>query len=631
MTIKGGYAGVTLQVDLTEKTLRKEVLDEAFLMNYLGGRGFTSRLQYDLIPARINPLGPENVIIVALGPLTGTLARSTGRFTIGSRSPLTGLLGDANSGGVWGAVLKRAGYDLLIIRGRSTKPVYLWIDQDHVELRDARHLWGLDTRETEKTLIQELGRGISVLSIGQAGENLVKFASVMVNLEHAAARTGIGAVFGSKNLKAIAVRGNQPVRIDDAATFNELDKELNEILITDKRSGEELPMFGTTALLDHHSALGCLNTRNYNGGIFEGKEKVDGDMLNATYLVRATGCYRCPCKCDRYSRIDDGEFAGTEVGGPEYSTLVAFSSGCGNDNLASVLKANELCNLYGLDTIDTGNIIAFSMELFDRGILTKAKTDGIDLTWGNYRSILELIEKIAFRQGFGDLLAEGIRPTAQEIGQNAERYAVHVKGLTPPGPDARPLKVYNFRYAVSPRGADHLRISAPGAYGLDRLPISEAAEKLRFWENIVTVPDLMGVCKFPYSYYAETVEKTLNKILNIVPGLYAAATGIKIDGEGLLKVAQRVNNLERAHNSRLGLTAADDQLPPRFTEDPMPSGPAKGAVHDILEPMKAAWYRVHGWDEKTGLPSHETLYAEGLGDIADDLVRHGILTTVNSE
>jgi aldehyde:ferredoxin oxidoreductase len=468
-----------------------------------------------------------------------------------------------------------------------------------------------------------MGRGVRVASIGQAGERLVRYASLMADVEHAAARTGLGAALGAKQVKAIAVRGTRAVPLYDQAAFDSLADELDDLLRTDSRSGRELPEYGTTALLDHHTAIGGVNVRNFQAGLYEDKEMIDGDALNAQYLVRATGCYRCPCKCDRYSRVTTGEFAGTEVGGPEYSTVVAFGSGCGNNNLASILKANELCNLYGLDTIETGNMIAFGMELRQRGILTQEETDGIDLTWGNYHAILEMIERIAFRQGFGDLLAEGVVSAAQEIGRDAARCAVHVKGMTSPPLDPRAVKVYNFRYAIASRGADHLRISAPGAYGLDSLPVLEAATKLHFWENIVTIPDMMGLCKFPYSYYAETVDRTLTKMLKVVPGLYQAATGIEVTGDDLLQAAERVINVERAHNARLGLTAADDTMPPRFTEDPMHLGPADGKVYDILEPMKEAWYQVHGWTTG-GLPAREKLAELDLTDIADDLEYRGL-------
>jgi len=625
MSIRDEYKGTVLQVDLTHGVVRKEPLDETFARTYIGGRGFTSRLQYDLIPKDVNPLGPENVLIIAPGALTGTPAPSSARFLVAGRSPLTGILGDANSGGFFGAMLKRAGYSLVLIHGKSPHPVYLWIDDDHVELRDARHLWGKDVHETTDAIQREEGRGFRVAAIGQAGENLVHLAGIIADKDHAAARTGLGAVMGSKHLKAIAARAVKPVPLSDPATFKQLVAELREIERNDKRA-QDFSVRGTLGtLMDHHNVIGAVNTRNYQFGQFEGKEKIDNDALAAQYLVRTTGCYRCSLKPDRYCRVTRGEFSGIEVGGPEYSTAVAFGTAVGNDNLAAILKANDLANRYGMDTIDLGGVIAFSMELYQRGILTKGDTDGLELQWGNYHAMLELIERIAFREGpFADLLANGVHVAAQEIGRGAERYAVHVKGMTPAPLDARVVKVYNFRYAVGPRGADHLRISAPGGYALDELPLLEAAEKLRYWQGIIAIPDLMGLCKFAYTYYTETPEVALHRTLDIVPALYTAATGFELTSDELLEVSARVTNVERAHNCRLGLTAADDTLPPRFTEDPMPAGPAKGRVYDILEPMKEAWYTVQGWNPETGIPRRERLEELGLGDIADDLERHSI-------
>ena len=537
---------------------------------------------------------------------------------------MTGILGDANSGGFFGAILKRAGYSLVLIHGKSPHPVYLWIDDDHVELRDARHLWGKDVHQTTDAIQREEGRGFRVAAIGQAGENLVHLAGIIVDKDHAAARTGLGAVMGSKQLKAIAVRASKSIPLSDPATFSQLVAELREIERTDKRA-QDFKVRGTLGtLMDHHTVIGAINTRNYQFGQFEGKEKIDNEAL-AQYLVRTTGCYRCSLRPDKYCRVGEGEFAGTEVGGPEYSTAVAFGSAVGNDNLAAILKGNDLANRYGMDTIDLGGVIAFSMELYQRGILTKDDTDGLELEWGNYHAMLQLIERIAFRKGpFADLLANGVHIAAQEIGRGAERYAVHVKGMTPAPLDARAVKVYNFRYAVGPRGADHLRISAPGGYALDEVPLLEAAEKLRYWQGIIAIPDLMGLCKFAYTYYTETPEKALHRTLDIVPALYTAATGFELTSDELLETAARVTNVERAHNCRLGLTSKDDTLPPRFTEDPMPAGPAKGKVYDILEPMKEAWYTVQGWNTETGIPKRERLEELGLKDIADDLERHGI-------
>lgn len=623
MAATGEYVSRVLRVDLTDGSLCQVPVEEAFSRAYIGGRGWTSRLQYDLIPRDVDPLGPDNVLIIAPGALTGTSAPSASRFVVAARSPLTGILGDANSGGFIGAMLKRAGYGLVLIRGKSPHPVYLYVDdtaQEPVKLCDARHLWGLDVHETTDTLKQEHGRGLCVVAIGPAGENLVRIAAVMADKEHAAARTGLGAVMGSKNLKAIAVRSRRGFPYHDQATFKALVAELLEIEQNDRRAQDFAARGTLGTLMDHHSAIGGMNTRNFQFGQFEGKEKVDHGALAAEYLVRPTGCYRCTLKCDRHSRVQEGEFSGVVVDGPEYSTAVALGSGLGIDNMAAILKGNDLANRYGLDTIDLGGVIAFAMELYQRGILSKEEADGLDLEWGNYHTMLELVRRIAFREGpFADLLAHGVHVAAQEIGRGAERYAVHVKGMTPAPLDARAVKVYNFRYAVSPRGADHLRISAPGAYALDDMPLHEAADRLRFWESVVTVPDLMGVCKFAYTYYTETPDVALHRTLDILPALYTAATGFALSREELLQTAARVINVERAHNCRLGMTAAHDTLPPRFTEDPMPAGPAKGKVYDILEPMKEAWYTVQGWDPATGVPRRETLEKLDLGDIADDL------------
>ena len=626
MADQGPYTGTVLRVNLTDGSIEREPLDTRLARDYIGGRGYTSRMQYDLIPVNVDPLGPENVLLFAPGALTGTSAPSAARFVVAGRSPLTGIFGDANSGGYFGPMLKRAGYSLLIITGQSPRPVYLRIDDDQVELRDAQHLWGKEVHEATDIINQTEGKGFRVAAIGPAGENLVRIASVMADKEHAAGRTGLGAVMGSKKLKAIAVRTRRSFPYCDEAAFKALAGELRTIEDNDRRALQFRKVGTLGTLIEHHSALGGLNTRNYQTGVFEGKEKIDHEALvEGGYLVRTIGCYQCTLKCDRLTRVTEGEYAGTEVGGPEYNTAASLGSSLGIDYLPAILKGNDLANRYGLDTLDLGGVIAFAMELYQRGLLSKEEADGLELEWGNHRAALELMRRIAFREGaFADLLANGVRAAAEEIGRGAERYAVHVKGMTPCALDARAVKVYNFRFAVSPRGADHLRISAPGGYTLDQLPMPEAAAKLAYWQSVVTIPDLMGVCKFAYTYYTETPEKSLYRTLEVIPKLYHAATGFELTGDELMHTATRINDLERAHNNRLGLTAKDDTLPPRFTEDPMPEGPAKGKVYDILEPFKKAWYTVQGWNPETGIPRRERLESLGLGDVADDLEKHGI-------
>jgi len=620
------YLGRILKIDLSSGKIEFDTLNEAFAKKYIGGRGFTSRLQYDLIPKDVDPLGPDNTLIFAPGALTGTPTFATGRVVAGARSPLTGILGDANSGGFWGAILRWAGYSLMLIKGKAYKPVYISINNDQVEIRDASHIWGMDVYETVRILEEENPRGIHVAAIGQAGENLVRIASIMVDKDHGLARTGIGAVMGSKLLKAITVHGTKSIPLYDTKTFNKYATEMHTIEAEDKRA-QDFSVRGTWGtLFDHHWKIGGSNTRNYQYGQFEGKHKIDNDaLLKSGYLLKTTGCYRCDLAADKYCLITDGEFAGTEVGGPEYNTGIAFGSAIGNDNLGAIIKGNELANRYGLDTLDLGGVMAYSMELYERGFITQADTDGLDLTWGNYHAALELTRRIAYREGdFANMAANGVRAIANTIRGGAEQYAVHVKGMTPAPLDARVAKVYNFRYAVGSRGADHLRISCPVGYTLDHMPILEAAETLRYWESIITIPDLMGICKFPWTYYTETVEKTLHKMLEILPALYEAAYHFGFTADQILETGIRVSNVERAHNARLGLTSKDDILPPRFINEPMPSGPAKGEIYNILEPMKEAWYTVQKWDVKTGIPTRARLEELDLADIADDLEKYNI-------
>ncbi len=618
------FIGNRLTINLTDGAISIEPLDEDFARKYIGGRGYTSRLNYDLNPVDVNPLGPENVMVIAPGALSGSPAFSSARFVVGARSPLTGILGDSNCGGHWGAHLRRAGFGVVILRGRAERPVYIEIDDQQVSIHGAAHLWGKDTHETTDRLQADLGDKFRVAAIGAGGENLVRIAGIVADKDHLAARTGVGAVMGSKNLKAIAVRCSRPFPIQDRKSFKKAVARLRELEENDARL-QDFARRGTLGtLMDHHTLLGGTNTMNYQYGQFAGKTKIDGDALINQYLVKTAGCYSCPTKCDRFCRVPDGEFAGTEVGGPEYCTAAAFGSGIGNDNLAAILKGNDLADRYGLDTLDLGGVLAFSFELYQRGILTDQDTDGLELKWGNYHAALELVKRIAYREGYlGEVLAHGVKGAAEIIGKNSSRYAVHMKGMTPAPLDARAVKVYNFRYAVSPRGGDHLRISAPGAYGLDEKPIPEAVKHLQSWESITTLPDLMGVCKFPYTYYNDTTDKTLVKMLEVIPALYAAATGFATDKEDLLDASMRITNLERAYNARLGLTAKDDILPPRFTEDPMPEGPSKGKVNDIVEPVREAWYKQHGWNAE-GVPTRETLSAYGLDDIAEDLESHHI-------
>ncbi|MBZ4688597.1 MAG: Aldehyde ferredoxin oxidoreductase [Clostridiales bacterium] len=624
MTVLGGYWLKVLDIDLSSGKIEKKPLPEEIAENMLGGRGFVSWLHYFNIDPEADPLGPDNALIFATGPFTGTLAPASGRFVVGGKSPLTGILGDANCGGQWGPELKYAGYDVLIVRGKAKSPVTINIMDDLVSIKPTYALWGKDTEETEKMVRNELkDDSVQVACIGIAGENLVRFAGIVCNSEHLAARTGMGAVMGSKNLKAIAVKGTKGAPLFDHKEFKGLRDELWNIITTDSRSGEHLPQYGTTSLIDLHNSLGGLSTRNWQEGYFEDHEMINGDTLNKKYLFNTTACFNCPSRCDRYSYISEGEFKGTYVGGPEYYTILSFGSKLGNNNLASVLKANQLCNQYGLDTGTTGGIIAYAMECYENGILTEEDCDGLDLSWGNYHAIIELIHKIANREGFGNVLAHGFREAVKQIGEESAKYAIHIKGMDPPTLDPRALKVYNFRYAIASRGGDHLRISAHGAYKLDELPVEEAARQLVFWQNIVTIPDLIGVCKFPYTFYSETPDVTFKKVLELVPKMITAASGIEMDKEKILRASARAHLLERSLNIRYGLKPGDDKLPERFLKEPLPTGPKKGQVYDIFDDMKKSYYQAMFWDMETGIPFEEAYQGLGLSEIAQDLKRRG--------
>ncbi|MFZ5634018.1 MAG: aldehyde ferredoxin oxidoreductase family protein [Bacillota bacterium] len=626
MVISGGYWFKVLDVDLGTGKIEKKPLPAEVAEKMIGGRGFVSWFHYFNVDPGADPLGPDNALIFATGPFTGTLAPSSGRFVVGGKSPLTGLLGDANCGGQWGPELKYAGYDVLIVRGRARSPAVLKIVDDHVSIEPAGDLWGKNTEDTERLIRRKyLDDTFQVACIGIAGENLVRFAGIVCNAEHLAARTGMGAVMGSKNLKAVAVKGTKDIPLHDQAEFKALRDELWKIIIEDGRSGLHLPEYGTTSLVELHNSLGGLSTRNWQSGYYEDHEMINGDALNEKYLINATACFNCPSRCDRYSYVAEGEFKGTYVGGPEYYTILSFGSKLGNNNLASILKANQLCNQYGLDTGSTGGMIAFAMECYEKGLITGEDTGGLELNWGNYHAMLQLIDNIAGRKGFGDILAQGVVAAAGHIGKGAEQYAIHIKGMDPPTLDPRALKVYNFRYAIASRGGDHLRISAHGAYELDRMPVDEAARQLKFWQNIVTIPDLIGVCKFPYTFYSETPEVTFKKVLDLVPGLIRAATGMEMDGDRLLRASERTTLLERSLNIRYGLKPADDRLPDRFLKEPLPTGPRKGQVYDIFDELKKSFYKWQQWDLETGVPFDRAYRELALTEVADDLRKRGFL------
>ncbi|MDD5220028.1 MAG: aldehyde ferredoxin oxidoreductase family protein, partial [Candidatus Bipolaricaulis sp.] len=492
----GGYTGRVLEVDLSRGEWAVTDLDPALAADYIGGRGFTSKIQFDRTTPTTDPLGPENVLIFATGPLTGTLAPSTARFTIGGKSPLTGLLGDSNIGGFWGPELKFAGYDMVIVTGRAEHPVYLWISDETIEIRDASALWGRTVHETEETLKRELGEKTRIASIGQAGENLVRYACVISENFHAAGEKGMGAVMGSKNLKAVAVRGTKRVPLADEKGFKEASKAALQAVMADPIS-KLIPTIGTLRYTSGSHARGALCTRNWQTGVFEGIENIRGERIVQKYGIGNHHCFACPIGCGQVVRLPKNLFGGVTTK-PEYYTSVAFTSVCGNDNVEAAIKAIDLCNAYGLDAGETGHAIAFAMECEQRGFLSREVRGGVDLRWGNHTSILELIPMIAFRKGLGELLGEGLRTVAREVGHGSDRFAIHVKGATIPTVDPRATKLYNLRYITASRGGDHLRGQGIQGDTLDALPIAKAMDSILFFEEMCAWVDMLSVCKFTY-------------------------------------------------------------------------------------------------------------------------------------
>src|SRR5512139_1643767 len=636
---QGGYAGTVLWVNLTTEKVRREKLDPEMVRSLIGMRGFTSKLLWDRVKG-VDAYDPKNLLMFAVGPLAG-VTPTGGRGLVAAKSPLTGLIGYANFGGQWGPALKFAGYDLVVVEGKAESPVYLWIEDDEVEIRDASRVWGKDTREAVKAIEKELGSAeVETLAIGPAGENLVRFACVMTFDGHSGGRTGMGAVMGSKNLKAVAVRGTKKLTVAHETEYKKILEELLQHLKKDEVSGLVAPNLGTTVLLNIVNETGALGTRNFQTGYFDKAYEISGETRRERFTPpgRGRACFMCPIGCDRYTYIKDGEFAGTwSAGGPEYATLTNQGARVGNSNLASIVKANELCNRLGLDTYSTGGVLGFVFELYQRGILGEKEMDGLELNWGEYKAQLELIRRFAYREGVGDLLAEGVKRIADRVGEGAEKYAIQVKGMEYPSKDARGDKMYGLCCATAGRGADHLYSLSefPAAVELDKIKEMFGTEKavdphlpdgkgkvVAFFEESCTFTDLLGICKLVYVTYVASMGEVMYR-RKVLSRLYEAVTGLPLTYEGLIEVTHRVTALEKAFNIReAGIGRKDDYLPHRFLHEPMPDGPAKGRVFEA-DPMLDEYYEAKGYEKKSGWPYRETMERLGLKKVVKELKRDG--------
>ena len=607
-----GFMGKILRVNLTDGEISEENIREEWAEKFIGGAGLATRYLYDEVPEGADPLGKENRLIFMAGPLAGTASPSASRYSVVAKSPLTGIWGHGNSGGTFGPTLKRSGFDGIIFEGISPEPVYLKIEDGKAEFRDARDLWGKTVPETEDLIRRASDQRMTIASIGPAGENLVRYAAIMNNKHRAAGRCGLGAVMGSKRLKAIACAGKASISLASQESFRETAKRQMELLDESMlKIGFEA--FGTNMVSDMVNAKGGYPTRNWQRGVFEQIEEVNGQALTDKVFNKGVNCFACPIACGRGTEIKEGPWKGHTGEGPEYETANTLGAMCDVSDMNAITMANYLCNEYGLDTITAGSTIAFSMECYEKGILTKERTGGIALQFGNAGLVVELIEKIARREGVGDLLAEGTKAMSEKLGQGSEHFAIHVKGLELPAYDPRAAKITGLGYVTANRGGDHITGYVQGPTFIDApfLLIDDSnigdpfvanpkeAKVLMDLENALTMFDAMGGCKFMGLLL--TAQDYLD-LLN-------TATGWDMDVDEFRKSGERIYNLIRMFCVREGIDRAADTLPKRLMEDPLPEGPAKGMVIDkeTLEMLKDAYYEYRGWDRETGKPTDEKL------------------------
>jgi aldehyde:ferredoxin oxidoreductase len=619
-----GFMGKLLRVDLTAQKITVEEINQAWAKQFLGGAGLATKYFYEEVPGGVDPLGPDNKLIFMTGPLTGTASASASRYSVVAKSPQTGLWGQANSGGSFGPALKKSGYDGIIFEGVSPSPVTLQIIDGHAELLDASHLWGKTVPDTEDALVENASRKLTVASIGPAGENLVAYAAIMNNKHRAAGRCGLGAVMGSKNLKAIACAGSQAVPLADKKGFHKAATKQFE-LINESMLKVGFDTFGTNMLADFVNVRGGYPTRNWQQGVFEGVDDVNAQAIMDTVFVEGTACFACPITCGRGTEIKQGKWKGARGEGPEYESTTTLGSMCGVSDINAITKANYLCNEYGLDAISTGATIAFAMECFEKGILTSDRTGGLELAFGDGDMVVSLVEKIARREGIGDLLAGGTRAAAEVLGQGSQVFAMHVKGLELPAYDSRAAKITGLGYVTANRGGDHMTGYIQGPTFIDvpflivddssiRDPFQanpEEAHVLVDMENALTVLDAFGGCKFMGMLLPadELIE------------LLVHATGWEFTLEDFRRSGERIYNLTRAVCVREGASREHDVLPERLMSQPMPDGPAEGMLNDreMLELMKDAYYDFRGWDSATGIPTREKLEELDLESLIPDL------------
>ena len=623
-----GYNKKILRIDLTDKKIEVEEPDDFIYRNYLGGAGLSAYYILRELPKGIDPLSPDNMLVITCSVITGAPIPGASRFTVAGKSPLTNAYGESEAGGWWGPELKQAGYDGIIIKGKSPKPVYIWINDGEVEIKDATKLWGMFTGDSQSAIKEELGDDkVRVLQIGPGGEKLVRYACITNNLKHFNGRTGMGAVMGSKNLKAIAVKGTKKIDIADEESAKNILKWLRENYVY---RPHDMHDEGTARLVPALSEGGILPTRNFRDGTFEKAIDISGTRMKETILVRRGTCYACSVACKREVEVNDGKYVATkEYGGPEYETVASLGSLCGVGDLNAIAMGNEICNKYTIDTISTGVAIAFAMECYENGILTKDDTNGIDLRFGNASAMVKMTEMIGKREGLGNILAEGVMRASKKIGKGSEKYALHVKGQELPMHEPRGKRSLVYAYSLSPTGADHMEAPHDVFFELANAE-NHALSPLGLTESVDTLD--MGPKKIKTFIYAKQLDDFYNSIgmcdfvgapigpfsISKIVEYIRAVTGWDTSLWELLKVGERANNMMRVFNNREGFTKDDDTLPQRIFEE-LENGALKGEKIDkaMFEEMRSLYYQMQGWDEN-GQPTKAKLAELGLEWLWED-------------
>jgi len=626
-----------LTVNLTTGEIKKEDLNDAELLkNTLGGRGLGTYLYLERYDQALDPMDERSPIFFAPGSLTGTHIPCSGRTSVIFKSPVTGRFFKTNVGGHLGAQMKFAGYDMVIVEGRSEIPAYISIVDDEVRIRDACHLWGKDTRETNEILRREYGdEELQLACIGPAGENKVMFASINSSIYNTAARGGGGALMGDKNLKAIAIRGSKHIKVADPERF---EKAVAHITGKMRESDgvKNLSDYGTSIGVASTNSVGAFPVRNFLESSIEDVQYLTGQYLvESGILKRKIGCYSCSVGCHRFSKLDKGRYKNTYCGGPEYETVNALGAGCGTVDIEAVIKANEYCNILGMDVISVGGVIQWLMECKQRGVVDDGIAGGLDLNWGSSDTVVELTRMIAYRVGVGDLLADGVKAAAEKTGKGSEAWAVQAKGLEQSRVETRSCFAYALAFAVNSRGPDHLNTECLAEFGgndesiqlIERITgdkkyafphtTEKRPEIVRWHEDIYAASDSTGVCAFPTTAQLWLDEFDLAELLS-------AASGVEITSAELMAAGRRTILMERLCTCMVGFTREDDVLPKRLMEEKQGEAMHDSAINSpaIIEPMKDRYYALHGWDVKAGVPTAQTVQELGLGQFLPKIQKY---------